>query len=687
MLVSLTNIFDIPIYLDSVGTIIVAVLGGGLPGIIVGFLSNCMTALTSASPDPMTMYYGFISVLIAVAAAELSKRGFFLKWYGRIASIAIFATIGGVLGSVVTWVLYGFSFGNGRSASLAQLFFQQVHMGKFPAQFAADVGLDFIDKIVTVVIVCIVLSVLPKLILEKLPLGALYIDKTGLPKVNKHKNKTLSELREENTVRKHSIHTKIIALILTATIAVSVVAVMISVSTYRELLVTQCSNICGDVASLMIPQIDADRIDEYLEDGEAAKGYTSTEEELYEILDNAEKIKYMYVYDIREDGCHVVFDLDSDGLKGEEPGTIVNFDDSFPYLKEVVAGKEIPPIITNDTYGWLLTVYKPIVDSSGEVAAYAAADIDMKDVKTSTYIFLIKIVSLLFGMMIIISMFALWYTDKTLLGPMGIIEKQAREFDYDGIKKGNRVRDHHVVESGDELEEIFKAMCRTEDTIADYLTALNQKNLEISLMQRNIIYTLANMVENRDENTGGHIERTAKYVRLIGEKLKAEGIYAEIVNDEYIERLCDSAPLHDIGKIKISDAVLNKPGKLTPEEFNIMKTHATEGSRVLKQSLTGIEDESWLSVAIDMAQYHHEKWSGKGYPEGKSGNDIPLCARIMAVSDVFDALVSEHSYKKAYTFETAMEIIRKDSGSHFDPEIVKAFIASEKEIQEIMKKV
>ena len=379
-----------------------------------------------------------------------------------------------------------------------------------------------------------------------------------------------------------------------------------------------------------------------------------------------------------------MFDLDVDGLDGESAGTVIDFDDTFPYLKQALAGEEVPPFITNDTYGWLLTVYKPVCNSQNEVVAYAAADIDMQDIKTNLYSFAISIASLLFGVMIVIAAVSLWYCDKNILEPMSVLVEQAREFDFSGSDKGDRVRDRVSVKTGDEIEEVFTSMCRTEDAIAEHVARLTAKNQEISLMQRNIIYTLANMVENRDGSTGGHIKRTANYAQVIGRRLMDTGIYSDTINEEYMRNLFASAPLHDIGKVKIPDAILNKPGKLTEEEFALMKTHTTEGANILRISLSDIEDSSWLSMAIDMAEHHHERWDGKGYPAGLAGENIPLCARIMAVSDVFDALISVRSYKAAYSFEEAMHIITDCSDGQFDPSIVEAFAASKAEVLKII---
>ncbi|MCH5255388.1 MAG: HD domain-containing protein, partial [Lachnospiraceae bacterium] len=159
-------------------------------------------------------------------------------------------------------------------------------------------------------------------------------------------------------------------------------------------------------------------------------------------------------------------------------------------------------------------------------------------------------------------------------------------------------------------------------------------------MQTGMITFMADLVENRDDNTGGHIKRTARYVESITKELKRRGAYQDILTDEYIRELVIAAPLHDIGKIHVPDDVLNKPGRLTDEEFNIMKAHTTAGQDLLLHAKKELGEYGYLTMALEMAAYHHEWWNGKGYPYGISGEEIPLCARIMAVADVFDALIS-----------------------------------------------
>ncbi len=196
----------------------------------------------------------------------------------------------------------------------------------------------------------------------------------------------------------------------------------------------------------------------------------------------------------------------------------------------------------------------------------------------------------------------------------------------------------------------------------------------VSRMQSGMITFMAEVVENRDDNTGGHIRRTAEYVERIAKELKRQGTYSDILTDRYMSDMVVAAPLHDIGKIHIPDAVLNKPGKLTEEEFEIMKTHTTAGEELLTHAKVELGESEYLNTAVEMAAYHHEWWNGKGYPYGISGEKIPLCARIMAVADVFDELTSKRCYKNAMPLEKAYAIIREESGTHFDPAVVEAFI-------------
>lgn len=198
----------------------------------------------------------------------------------------------------------------------------------------------------------------------------------------------------------------------------------------------------------------------------------------------------------------------------------------------------------------------------------------------------------------------------------------------------------------------------------------------VAAMQSGMITLMAEIVENRDGSTGGHIRRTAAYVEKIARELQRQGAYPDTLTDAYVQNMIVAAPLHDIGKIRIPDAVLQKPGRLTDEEFGIMKTHAEAGARLIAYAKTELGESAYLSMAEEMADCHHEWWDGRGYPHGSKGEEIPLCARIMAVADVFDALTSRRCYKDALPLEKAYAIIREESGTHFDPAVVEAFFSA-----------
>lgn len=195
----------------------------------------------------------------------------------------------------------------------------------------------------------------------------------------------------------------------------------------------------------------------------------------------------------------------------------------------------------------------------------------------------------------------------------------------------------------------------------------------IESIQRSIITSIAEIVEERDESTGGHITRTEDYVRSLVDEMKKSGRYPQLT-ETYCSNVLLAAAMHDVGKIKIPDAVLNKPGRLTDEEFKVIKRHSAYGAEMITKTMRGVEEEDYVRIAVNIARYHHERYDGRGYPDGLSGEAIPLEARIMALADVYDALVSERAYKKAFPKEKAVEIILEGSGTQFDPELVPLFI-------------
>lgn len=206
-------------------------------------------------------------------------------------------------------------------------------------------------------------------------------------------------------------------------------------------------------------------------------------------------------------------------------------------------------------------------------------------------------------------------------------------------------------------------------------------------LEDSIITSFCELIECRDNETGGHIERTKEYVRLIANELRAAGKYTDILSDYYIEMLVRSAPLHDIGKIGIRDIVLLKPARLTDEEFEEMKKHTLIGEEVLNTIMKRMPSQKYLDIAKEIAASHHERFDGEGYPNRLKGNDIPLSARIVSAADVYDALITDRVYREAMPHEKACELILSGKGKQFDPDVIDAFMNIEEKIYEVSKSI
>jgi response regulator RpfG family c-di-GMP phosphodiesterase len=220
-----------------------------------------------------------------------------------------------------------------------------------------------------------------------------------------------------------------------------------------------------------------------------------------------------------------------------------------------------------------------------------------------------------------------------------------------------------------------------EKEVEEKSRALSEHHEKMISIQNNTIIGMANLIENRDGDTGGHVKRTSSYVGMLARAAQNKGYCADVLTDDYIEMLTKAAPMHDIGKIAIPDSILKKPGRLTPQEFECIKTHAAEGGRIVEEVLDGIEEKEYVEIAKEVASGHHEKWDGSGYPLGLKADNIPISARIMAIADVFDALVSKRCYKEAMTYTQAFEEIKRCAGTHFDPVLAALFVEIQDEVK------
>ena len=666
----------LPLYLDTVGTVLAAVLGGYLPGVIVGFATNIIKSISDSS----SFYYISLNVLIAYFAAFLYKRGWLKKIYGIIGTIAVFVLIGGGLGTLIPWFMEQLTFD---SESLSGMIYGTGYFGEFSSHLLSSIIMDIPDKAITVLLVLVVLHfVFNK---QNSHLGfVLWAQKP----LSDNDADSLSKSRP----RIASFKTKVILSQSISLIIISTIGIAVSIRMYRETIIDEHSAIAMETAKAAAAAIDGDKVDDFLEKSFDAEGYVEAFNILDTILLNSDTIEYLYVYKILEDGCHVVYDIETDDVEAEGTGTVIEFDESFrDYIPDLLAGREVDPVITNDSWGWLLTAYYPVYDSEGSCVCYVGADVDLGLINKKIRNYVTEILSVYLSFFIVLIVLLNWLSEYQLSLPLKTVAKGVD--DFINSEKTQQELDENVkrlrnidVRTGDEVEMLYDAICSMASNEAEFIRSIRRFADSTAKMQDGLIITMADMVENRDSDTGAHIQKTAAYVKIIVEGLKKKGYYAEKLTPKFMAEVVRSAPLHDIGKINIPDAVLNKPGKLTDEEYEIMKTHTTAGKRIMEHAISTVDGDNYLKEARNMAAYHHERWDGKGYPEGLHGEVIPLSARIMAVADVFDALTSPRVYKPAFSIEKALSIMEEGRGTQFDPKCIEVFMDSLDEVKAVLAK-
>ncbi len=262
--------------------------------------------------------------------------------------------------------------------------------------------------------------------------------------------------------------------------------------------------------------------------------------------------------------------------------------------------------------------------------------------------------------------------DKVQAFGSGGVDYVTKPFQFEEVAA--RVETHLVIR--DLQRRMSQHNTRLQELVDDQVR-------EIADSQMATIFALSKLAESRDDDTGKHLERTQMYCRLLAAELRKRGAHPEAIDEAFVELIFHASPLHDIGKVAIPDSILCKPGKLTGEEFHVMQSHTERGAETLREVARRYPKNRFIALGIEIAEAHHEKWNGQGYPRGLSGGGIPVAAQIMAVADVYDALTSKRCYKEAFSHERSKGIIEQDVGVHFAPLAVEAFHSVHEEFDAI----
>ena len=689
LLAFITNYFKLPVYWDTIGTMFVSSLVGFFPGILVAVLTNLICSIFNDN----AAFFSIINVLIAMVTVWYNRRGLFKDIKKSAIFVAIIGVGSGIISAFIQWIILGEPENESIRAIIDAMSISEGVTG-FMAFTGLNIILNLLDKGMCFVVVAVVLHFMPEYVKEKIHNSTWM--QSPLTKSQEESIESWNSNTRRSARKRMTVVVTVIALMAT------LITAYLGLHQYLEAAREDKTNNAVNASKFAASVVDPSKIDEYIRDGEAAPGYKDTEDMLYRIRDNASGITYLYIVKVDRDKVTFVFDLDAnpntvssekaDDTEGEDPGTVVPVDEEFEaYMDDMQAGKVIPPIESTGEWSWLVSSYHPILDSSGHVVAYAGADASLDYLHEYMAGFARRLILVLLGIIAAIVSYGIWMTNYYTVYPiesLGIHVRRLTEAgdnqeELDAVVRQMRTID---IRTDDEIEKLYHDLCDMALNQTEKLRSIRRLSENTLQMQDGLIITMADLVENRDADTGAHIQKTAAYVDIIVRGLKEKGYYAEKITPKFMSDVVRSAPLHDVGKINIPDNVLNKPGKLTDEEYEIMKTHTTAGMKIMEKAIDTVGGENYLKEARNMAAYHHERWDGKGYPEGLHGEVIPLSARIMAVADVFDALTSPRVYKPPFPLEKALAIIEEGKGTQFDEKCVEVFMDSLDEVKVILRK-
>ena len=468
--------FHLPLYLDSFGTILVSAVSGYVPGIIVGFVTNLLNSFN----NPNMLYFGGNSILIAVICAALAYRGYFKKIPTTILVIPILACTSGILSSLTAWTI-----------DVLGLLDQTARIGWDSLLLISEWLNDYLwldllkeicDKGILVFLVYLILLVLP----ERIKKGMHY---TPYERICPEDGLLPSE---EKTSRRRSLQTKIAVILTLSFILVAIITSGIAYLLYRTTIINDCIRQADGVTDLITGEIDPDKVDDYILLGEEADGYLEAKSELSDIRDAHSEVRFLYVYRILEDGCHVVFDLETSEVEAGEPGEIIPFDGEFAkYKYDMLAGKSIEPVISVSEYGYLLTYYKPVYNSAGECTCYACVDFSMDMIKEFGFRFMLRLLWIMSGFFAFIMVIIMALFKRSIIAPINTITRVAQKFTYktlDDRKENVRKIKSLRIDTKDEIENLHKVLTgSTEDSLR-----YEQKNLE----QMDTLTAIANTYVN-----------------------------------------------------------------------------------------------------------------------------------------------------------------------------------------------
>ena len=469
--------FNLPIYLDTCGTIFVAALGSYMPGIAVGFLTNLIKAFF----DSHQMYFSSVSILIAIFSTFFARKGFFTSLGKALILVPLLTIFVNGSSLVIEKFLYTASFIQSMSA--------------LNLTFTTNFNNEFLDKFLSVFVAFLIFRKTPAHIKHSFRL----LGQKQAPLTEEMKS-----FMEEKNYLSSSLRTKLLFILMLSSFLVSSSIAVISYLLFKDAFISERIKTIDGMNAVILNEINPAHIDDYIKFGRDSKSYREIQDKLYAIKNSNSAIKYLYVYRFSEEGCQVVFDLNTATFEGDKPGQIIEYDESaLKYKEDLIIGRPIPPIISNDEYGYLLTLYKPLYDVNGKCQCYAAIDFSLDELTDYTRGFIIKLIVLFTGCFVFIFVMGLWFFENNIILPLNTMAYCANTFSYDNEterEKNIELIKSLKIKTGDEIENLYAALIRSSENIKTYLEHLQMAKVEVANMRVKVL--AMDELANTDSLTG-----------------------------------------------------------------------------------------------------------------------------------------------------------------------------------------
>ena len=611
----LTSRLSIPLFLGSIGTIAVSAISGTF---FSGILTAVVSSVVCSIFFPVAIYFSFFNSMIAIATAWFFRKYSFRK-AGRSLLFVFFVIL---YSALVTSCIQFANFGESQESLIAQnarSLASVLNISYFKSFLFINFMLEVLDKGFSFAVVVTILNFIPKEKLKDL--------KNGVWRQRPLYESELRAIKNWRSDVKYSLRIRNTLILVVSTVILISAMCWTGGRLYFEHVKSERTKIARNCIKFAADTINPGIIDDFIKHGNSHPDYDTTANLLYKIWKVSPGIQSLYIIKLEEFGGRFIFYINDTNNEKQHYniGELISFQNEI--MKDfptVFSGAEIETVKSDTLFNWKKTLYCPVQDSSGKKVCYVGADITVNFINSYMATFLSHFLIIVAGFFLLIVAYAVWTTMVYTSYPISSIASCVESFsqtDEDQEKLDENVRAIRSLDihTGDEVEKLYKAICRMTLNQAEQMRDIMRLSDSTLKMQDGLIITMADMVESRDSDTGAHVQKTAAYVKIIVEGLKKKDYYSQKITPKFMSDVVRSAPLHDVGKINIPDEVLNKPGKLSDEEFAIMKTHTTAGKLILENAISTVQGENYLKEARNMAAYHHERWDGSGYPKGLKG--------------------------------------------------------------------